>query len=177
MDWSPCGGLPPPPPAARRVPLVVLTKMDDESLSAKALREGAQDYLIKGQIDARGLVGALRKAVERKALDEALFDEKERAQVTLNSIRDAVLCTDVTGHITFLTAVAETMTCGSRQDAVGLPVSKVSRILDATSRETNPNPVEIAMRRNEIVHLPSGCLLVRRDEREVPIKDSVGHLH
>src|ERR1700735_2920970 len=121
--------------AAPRVPLVVLTKMDDESLSAKALREGAQDYLIKGQIDARGLVGALSKAV------------------------------------------AKTMTCWSRQDAVGLPVSKVFRILDATSRETNPNPVEIAMRQNEIVHLPSGCLLVRRDEREVPIEDSVAPIH
>src|ERR1700735_4689495 len=163
--------------AAPSVPLVVLTGLDDDSLAGRALQEGAQDYLIKGQIETRGLVRALRNAVERKALDEALFDEKERAQVTLNSSGDAVICTDVTGKITFLNAVAQTMTCWSRQDAVGLPVSKVFRILDATSRETNPNPVEIAMRQNEIVHLPSGCLLVRRDEREVPIEDSVAPIH
>ncbi|HXN27627.1 MAG TPA: EAL domain-containing protein [Candidatus Acidoferrales bacterium] len=163
--------------AAPRVPLVVLTKMDDESMSSEALREGAQDYLIKGQIDARGLVRALRNAVERKAMDEALFAEKERAQVTLNSIGDAVICTDVSGNITFLNAVAETMTSWSRQDAAGLPVSEVFRILDATSRETNPNPTEKAMRQDEIVHLPSGCLLVRRDGREVPIEDSVAPIH
>ena len=71
--------------AAPRVPLVVLTGRDDESLAALALQEGAQDYLIKGQIDSRGLLRALRYAIERKTMEEALFAEKERAQVTLNS--------------------------------------------------------------------------------------------
>ena len=54
--------------AAPRVPLVVLTGMDDLSLATQALQEGAQDYLIKGQIDARGLLRALRYAVERKTM-------------------------------------------------------------------------------------------------------------
>ena len=60
--------------AAPRVPLVVLTGLDDESLAEQALQEGAQDYLIKGQIDARGLLRALRYATERKRL-ERLKDE------------------------------------------------------------------------------------------------------
>ena len=77
--------------AAPRVPLVVLTGLDDESLAAQALQEGAQDYLIKGQIETRGLLRALRYAIERKTMEEALFEEKERAQVTLNCIGDAVL--------------------------------------------------------------------------------------
>ncbi len=63
---------------APRVPLVVLTGMDDESLALQALQEGAQDYLIKGQIEARGLLRALRYAVERKVMEEALFAEKAR---------------------------------------------------------------------------------------------------
>ena len=83
--------------AAPRVPLVVLTGMDDESLAAQALQEGAQDYLIKGQIEPRGLLRALRYAIERKTMEEALFVEKERAQVTLNCIGDAVACTDSLG--------------------------------------------------------------------------------
>src|SRR5271163_3757462 len=87
--------------AAPRVPLVVLTGLDDESLATQALQEGAQDYLIKGQIETRGLLRAMRYAVERKTTEEALFAEKERAQVTLNSIGDAVICTDVAGNITF----------------------------------------------------------------------------
>src|ERR1700732_4513180 len=88
--------------AAPRVPLVVLTGLDDESLAAQALQEGAQDYLLKGQIETRGLLRALRYAVERKTMEDTLFVEKERAQVTLNSIGDAVICTDIFGNITFL---------------------------------------------------------------------------
>src|SRR5580658_7545289 len=88
--------------AAPHVPLVVLTGLDDESLAAQALQEGAQDYLLKGQIEIRGLLRALRYAIERKIMEEALFVEKERAQVTLNCIADAVACTDSSGNITFL---------------------------------------------------------------------------
>jgi len=51
------------------VPLVVLTGLDDEVLATQALQEGAQDYLIKGQIDTRGLMRALRYATERKRVD------------------------------------------------------------------------------------------------------------
>jgi response regulator of citrate/malate metabolism len=84
--------------AAPRVPLVVLTCLDDETLAAQAPQEGAQDYLVKSQIGTygttRGLLRALRYSTERKVLEDALFAEKERAQVTLNSIGDAVACTD-----------------------------------------------------------------------------------
>ena len=60
--------------AAPRIPLVVLTGLDDESLAAQALQKGAQDYLIKGQIETRGLLRALRYAIERKRL-ERMKDE------------------------------------------------------------------------------------------------------
>jgi two-component system, cell cycle sensor histidine kinase and response regulator CckA len=58
--------------AAPHVPLVVLTASDDESLAVQALQEGAQDYLIKGQVVPRGLLRALRYAVERKRTERAL---------------------------------------------------------------------------------------------------------
>lgn len=57
--------------AAPRLPLVVLTGLDDEEIAGQALQEGAQDYLIKGQIDMRGLLRALRYAAERKAMEDA----------------------------------------------------------------------------------------------------------
>jgi len=56
--------------AAPGVPLVVLTGRDDESLADAALQEGAQDYLIKGQIETRGLLRALRYATERNRLEQ-----------------------------------------------------------------------------------------------------------
>ena len=55
---------------APHLPTVVLTGMDDEEFARQALQEGAQDYLIKGQIETRGLMRALRYAVERKAMEE-----------------------------------------------------------------------------------------------------------
>ena len=163
--------------AAPHVPLVVLTGLDDESLAAEALQEGAQDYLIKGQIDARGLLRALRYAIERKTMEEALFVEKERAQVTLNCIGDAVICTDILGNITFLNLIAEKMTGWSLQEAAGRPMAAVLRILDAASRETTPNPMEMAFGQDRTVHLPANCILLRRDGFEIPIEDSVAPIH
>jgi diguanylate cyclase (GGDEF)-like protein/PAS domain S-box-containing protein len=162
---------------APRVPLVVLTGMDDESLAAQCLQVGAQDYLIKGQIETRGLLRALRYAVERKNMEEALFVEKERAQVTLNCIGDAVICTDADGKITFLNLVAEKMTSWTRQEAAGRPMAEVFRILDANTRETTPSPTERSVELNQTVHLPMNCILVRRDGSEVPIEDSVAPIH
>jgi PAS domain S-box-containing protein len=58
-------GLPEAHEAAPNVPLIVLTGLDDEVLAAEAMKEGAQDYLIKGQIENRALPRALRHAIER----------------------------------------------------------------------------------------------------------------
>jgi diguanylate cyclase (GGDEF)-like protein/PAS domain S-box-containing protein len=162
---------------APRIPLVVLTSLDDGALAAQALQEGAQDYLIKGQIEARGLLRALRYAVERKTMEEALFVEKERAQVTLNCIGDAVICTDITGNINFLNLVAEKMTGWTRQEAAGRPMAEVFRILDALSHQPTPDPMEIAVEQNRTVHIPANCVLVRRDGFETPIEDSVAPIH
>ena len=163
--------------AAPRVPLVVFTVSDDESLAARALQVGAQDYLIKGQIDTRGLLRAMRHAVERKSMEEALFVEKELAEVTLNSIGDAVACTDIAGNITFLNLVAETMTGWPREEVAGRPMAEVLRILDAASREAIPNPVTRAVGKNRTVHLPLNSVLIRRDGLEIPIEDSVSPIH
>jgi diguanylate cyclase (GGDEF)-like protein/PAS domain S-box-containing protein len=170
--------------AGPAVPLVVLTGLDDESLAAQVLQEGAQEHLIKGQIETRGLLRAMRYAVERKVMqdalfvkEEALFVEKERAQVTLNSIGDAVICTDISGNISFLNLVAERMTGWSCEQADGHPMAEVFPIMDATSRETTPNPMERAVEQDRTVHLPLNCVLVRRDGSEIPIEDCVSPIH
>jgi signal transduction histidine kinase len=56
--------------AAPHVPIIVLTGLDDEALAAEAMKEGAQDYLIKGQIESRALPRALRHAIERHRMHE-----------------------------------------------------------------------------------------------------------
>ena len=119
----------------------------------------------------------VRDISARKNLEEALFVEKERAQVTLNSIGDAVACTDVSGNITFLNLVAEKMTGWSYKEAAGRPMAEVLGIRDATSREASSNLMELAIDKNQKVHLPSNSILIRQDGFEIPIEDSVAPIH
>jgi diguanylate cyclase (GGDEF)-like protein/PAS domain S-box-containing protein len=159
--------------AAPRVPLVVLTGTDDELLAIKSLQEGAQDYLIKGEIETRGLLRALRYAIERKIMDEVLVEEKERAQITLNCIGDAVVCADTAGKITFLNLVAEKLTGWTLREAVGRPMPEVFRILDMSSGKATENTAEVAILQIRALHLPSNCILLRRDESQIPIEHSI----
>ena len=82
------------------------------------MSRGAQDYLLPGHLDSYSLPRALRNAIERKFVEDALYVEKERALVTLNSIGDAVLCTNIFGNITYLNLVAERMTGWLRAEAL-----------------------------------------------------------
>jgi diguanylate cyclase (GGDEF)-like protein/PAS domain S-box-containing protein len=159
--------------AAPHVPVVVLTGLDDESVAAQALQEGAQDYLIKGQIEARGLFRALRYAGERKIMEEALFAEKERAQVTLHCIADAVICTDSSGSITFLNVVAENLTGWTWQAAAGRQMAEVFRVEGATTPEATLLPTETTIEQAPIVLLQANSILIRRDGHEIPIEGSV----
>jgi diguanylate cyclase (GGDEF)-like protein/PAS domain S-box-containing protein len=151
--------------------------LDDETLATQALQEGAQDYLLKGLIHSRSLLRSLRYAVERKAMEEALFIEQERAQVTLNCIGDAVACTDISGNISFLNLVAEKMTGWSLKEADGRPMAEVLQILDASNRQTIPDPMKMVVGENRSMHLPADCVLIRRDGFEIPIEDSVAPIH
>src|ERR1700723_3155838 len=163
--------------ASPRTPLVVLTGLDDETLATQALQEGAQDYLLKGLLHSRTLLRSLRYAVDRKNMEEALFVEQERAQVTLNCIGDAVACTDISGNISFLNLVAEKMTGWSLKEADGRPMAEVLQILDASNRQTIPDPMEMVVGQNRSMHLPADCVLIRRDGFEIPIEDSVAPIH
>jgi len=65
---------------APRIPAVVLTALDDAAMAVEAVRRGAQDYLVKGQIDGRLLVRVVRYAIERKQIGEALEEANRRLE-------------------------------------------------------------------------------------------------
>jgi diguanylate cyclase (GGDEF)-like protein/PAS domain S-box-containing protein len=163
--------------AAPRIPILVLISPRDEETAKLAVQCGAQDYLLKGRLDAYLLPKAVGSMIERAANIEALFDEKERAQVTLNSIGDAVMSTDVSGHVTYLNAIAEGLTGWSQNEAVGRPLEEVFRIIDGETRETATNPMARAIRENKAVNLTPNCVLIRRDGIEEAIEDSAAPIH
>jgi diguanylate cyclase (GGDEF)-like protein/PAS domain S-box-containing protein len=163
--------------AVPQIPILVLSGSQDEDIAKLAVQRGAQDYLRKGRLDSYLLPKALGSMVERAAHVEALFEEKERAQVTLNSIGDAVISIDVTGEVTYLNIVAENLTGWPWQEAAGHPLEEVFHIIDATTRETVPNPMALAIRENKTFTLTPNCVLIRRDGIEAAIEDSSAPIH
>ncbi|MHB8454636.1 MAG: putative bifunctional diguanylate cyclase/phosphodiesterase [Acidiferrobacterales bacterium] len=163
--------------AAPRVAIVLLTDLDRESKAIIAMQGGAQDYLIKGEVEPRELMRSLSNAIERKIIEEALFKVKERAQITLDSIGDAVICTDLSGEISFLNPAAANMTGWSLPEAVGQPLADVFRVMDAYTHLTVANPVDKAVAQNRVGALPPNSLLIRRDKHELFIEDSVAPIH
>jgi diguanylate cyclase (GGDEF)-like protein/PAS domain S-box-containing protein len=163
--------------AAPDIPILILCEGANEVLAKQAVGCGAQDYLLHGHLDSYSLPRALRNAIERKTVEDALYAEKERALVTLNSIGDGVLCTDMAGKITYLNLVAETMTGWQREEATGKPLAEVFRIIDGATRETARDPLEMAVAQNRAVGLAVDCVLIRRDGFESVIEDSAAPIH
>jgi diguanylate cyclase (GGDEF)-like protein/PAS domain S-box-containing protein len=163
--------------AAPGVPILVLGSLGDEDIAKEAVNRGAQDYLLKIRLDSYSLTRALHSVIARKAVEDALFLEKERVQVTLNSIGDAVICTDISGNITYLNQVAERMTGWSGEEASGRPFGEVFQIIEGVTREQARNPMQSAVRQNQAVGLTSNCILIRRDGCESAIEDSTAPIH
>src|ERR1035437_7221176 len=158
-------------------PVVVLGGADDEEICKTAMLHGARDYLLEGHLDSYAITRAIRKITERETARRELFIEKERAQVTLNSIADAVLSTDISGNVTYLNLVAEEMTGWSREEAVARPLREVFQIVDGVTHRPSPNPLELAIQQGKAVALSANCILVRRDGYESAIEDSCAPIH
>jgi len=114
---------------ACHVPFLILSDNDHEEMAQQAVKRGAQDYFLKEHINGYSLSHTIRNVIARKIAEEALFVETERAQVTLNSIGDAVISADNSGNVIYLNKVAESMTGWSKEDAVGRPVADIIRII------------------------------------------------
>ncbi|MDZ8264120.1 EAL domain-containing protein [Nostoc sp. ChiQUE01b] len=107
-----------------------------------------------------------------KQIEETLFQEKELAQVTLQSIGDAVITTDAFGRIQYLNPVAESLLGCSQASAQGLPLVEVFRIVHETTLEPVQNPIERALQENQIVDLANHTILTARNAEEIAIEDS-----
>ena len=101
-----------------------------------------------------------------------LFESRERLQVTLQSIGDAVIVTDSAGSITFLNPIAEHLTQQTQQMALGKPLEQVFRIVNEETRLTIESPFAKVRRLGTVVGLANHTLLLRADGSEIAIDDS-----
>ncbi|WP_018952840.1 EAL domain-containing protein [Thioalkalivibrio sulfidiphilus] len=119
-----------------------------------------------------GLRGTVLDVTERKQAEAALFEAKERAQVTLHSIGDAVITTDAQGVVTYLNPVAEGLTGWRNEDAAGQPLDKVFRIFNEFTLQPTQNPVKTCLEEGRIVALTNHTVLMSRDGATRAIEDS-----
>ncbi|QKQ25573.1 MASE3 domain-containing protein [Candidatus Reidiella endopervernicosa] len=128
--------------------------------------------LIDEQGEVIGVASLVQDITERKLAEELIHDEKERAQVTLHSIGDAVITTDALGTIDYLNPIAENLTGWESSEAIGKPVTEVFNIVNEFTRSRVENPVEKCLREGAIVGLANHTALIRRDSSEISIEDS-----
>jgi diguanylate cyclase (GGDEF)-like protein/PAS domain S-box-containing protein len=163
--------------AAPDIPILILSALRDEETAKLAVQHGAQDYIVKSRLDGYAVAKALRNMIERAAILEALFEAKERAQVTLDSIGDAVISTDAHGRVTYVNAVAEALTGWSRVASIGRALSDVFRIVNVDSREVAEDPLALAIREDRAVNLTPNSVLINQDGGETHIEDSAAPIH
>ncbi|HEY0563109.1 MAG TPA: EAL domain-containing protein [Methylophilus sp.] len=110
-------------------------------------------------------------------IDAFLYKEKTRAEIALNSISDAVICTDIEGNIDYLNIAAEKITGWNRDEAYGHPLQLVLNLMNGTTRAPCCNPVPLVLQTNQAVGMPADTILIARDGKEVPIEDSSSPIH
>ena len=127
------------------------------------------------------LLGVEVDITERKLYEDALFREKESAQITLQSIGDGVITTDAKCNVEYVNPVAEELTGWKVDDASGRPIDEIFRGFHEETCEPLENPLAVAIRRDRAIKSVRPTLLIRRDGNELyiestasPIRDGKG---
>jgi diguanylate cyclase (GGDEF)-like protein/PAS domain S-box-containing protein len=124
----------------------------------------------KGEIT--GCIGIAVDVTERRHAEEALYREKERAQVTLASIGDGVIRAEPDGTIDYLNPVAERLTGWKAGEAIGRTVAEVFQVVDELTRKPLASPVARCLEEKRVVESPGHALLLSRDGKEYSVRDS-----
>jgi diguanylate cyclase (GGDEF)-like protein/PAS domain S-box-containing protein len=174
------------------IPIIFLSALNETFNKVQGLAAGGVDYISKpfqveevlARVETHLTIGRLQKRLqnqnlrllieieERQRLEESLFAEKELAQVTLQSIGDAVITTDAQGNVRFFNPIAERLTGWKALDVQGVHFSTVFLIVDQVTREPVENPIDKALLEERIVSLANNTILIAHDGTEYPIADS-----
>jgi PAS domain S-box-containing protein len=121
------------------------------------------------------IVGAskvVRDISERKKMEREIAVQRERYRVTLSSVGDGVISSDIEGRVTFLNGVAERLTGWSSAEAIGQPLADVFHIISEKTRERVENPAQKVLRSGAILGLANHTALITKGGTERPIADS-----
>ncbi|MGD8589654.1 MAG: PAS domain S-box protein [Chromatiales bacterium] len=143
------------------------------------LEHGQRHYLVikysplrDSQARILGALAIVHDITERKHAEQLLFEEKERALVTLTSIGDAVISTGADGRIDFLNPVAEGLTGWSADEACGRPLAEVFRIVNEETGKAEEDPVALCLKEGRMIEPSDKTVLLQRNGGRHAIEDS-----
>ncbi len=158
-------------------PVIDLTK------TVEKIRAGDLEQRVS--VDSGGELGSLERGInamaeglsegrrrEQKSAADALFQERVRAQVTLESIGDGVITTDAGGYVVYLNPVAEELTGWQAGEAEGLALAEVFRVIDERIGREREYPLSISLRDGRVMRHENRHSLLRKDGRHFSIQDS-----
>jgi diguanylate cyclase (GGDEF)-like protein/PAS domain S-box-containing protein len=116
--------------------------------------------------------GTITDITERKIAETKVFEEKERAQVTLQSIGDGVITTDANGSVDYINPVAQDLTGWDTRSARGESVETLMTLINENIRATVDNPVSRCLKEGRVITLAENSVLINKDGNEIPIQDS-----
>jgi PAS domain S-box-containing protein len=123
--------------------------------------------------DGRKMICAIMRDITiRKRIEDELAAEKERLTVTLRSIGDGVISTDLQGKIISVNQVAEKLTGWQEEEAIGMPITHVFHIVNEFNRERSEDPVRKVLETGGVVGLANNTILIGKDGKEHVIADS-----
>ncbi len=105
-----------------------------------------------------------------RRIEKNITKEKELAQVTLQSVGDAVITTDNRGQVQFVNPVAEHLTGYSCDDALDKPLQKIFRLISESDQQEAKNPISIALNEHAIISITDDIVLIRKDGQEFAIE-------
>jgi diguanylate cyclase (GGDEF)-like protein/PAS domain S-box-containing protein len=157
-----------------------LRGMHDLQKAASAFQRGQHDVrVVPGDTPELKALGVAFNSMAQQISDliQRLHTEKELAEVTLTSIGDAVITTDINHQVTFLNQVASNLTGYSLEEALGKPLEEIFHVIDEVTHMRVATPAELALQKGEIVNLTSNTLLVSRNGQKYNIEDSAAPIH
>ncbi len=118
------------------------------------------------------IISLIRDITKRKNAEAAVWQEKERAQVTLESIGDGVITTDIRANVEYLNPVAEALTGWTNSEAIGHPLEEVFHIVNEETGQPVESPIVDCLKEGSIIALASDTVLLNRTGSTIAIEDS-----
>lgn len=170
-------------PHTQHLPIVMVTAFVEREWVDRAYTAGAVDYVTK-PVNWDVLRNRIHYILQAKHAEEALFEEKEKAQVTLASIADGVITTDAKGFIEYLNPVAVKLTGWHNKQATGLPLRQVFNIIEESTGQPIEFPIAICTIEGRMIDLSEDTVLIHRngtkrfaiEDSAAPIRDRNGDI-